>query len=156
MKKSLILLALTAASVLTLTGCGILSKSKCDIPTFDAAATNAGLQAVTVDESTLPSSVEDCAVYCDSGMTYQVELYDLTSTTAAENYCNDLISYVENDVSKNFSARVSMSSINYTSNSYGSGDSFYYIVRVDDTVFFAFTDSAGKDTITAFAETIGY
>ena len=156
MKKSLILLALTAASVLTLTGCGILSKSKCDIPTFDTAATNAGLQAVTVDESTLSSFVEDCAVYCDSGMTYQVELYDLTSTTAAENFCNDLISYVENDVSKNFSARVSMSSINYTSNSYGSGDSYYYIVRVDDTVFFGFTDSAGKDTITAFAETIGY
>ena len=156
MKKSVILLALTAVSVLTLTGCGILTKSKCDIPTFDTAATNAGLQALTVDESALSSSIEDCAVYCDSGMTYQVELYDLTSATAAQNLCNDLISYVENDVSKNFSARSSVSAMNYTTNSYGSGDSFYYIVCVDDTVFFGFTDSAGKDTITAFAETIGY
>lgn len=41
MKKTLILLTLTVATTLTLTGCGIFSKAKSDVASFESAATNA-------------------------------------------------------------------------------------------------------------------
>ena len=156
MKKTIILLALTITSVLILTGCGFLQKTKSDVANFETVVSNAGLLKATVDESTLPSTIEDYAVYCDTNMTYQVEFYDMSSTTAAENLHNDLIEYVENDTSKNFSTKTSASSLNYAINTYGSGDSYYYICHVEDTVFFAFTEEAGSDEIKAICETLGY
>lgn len=156
MKKSIIILTLTILSVLALTGCGLLKKTKSDVANFENVASNAGLVKATVDESTLPSTIEDYAIYCDSSMTYQVEFYDMSSTTAAENLHNDLIEYVENDTSKNFSTKSSASSVNYAINTYGSGDSYYYICHVEDTVFFAFTEEAGSDEIKAICDSLGY
>ncbi len=156
MKKSIIILTLTILSVLALTGCGLLKKTKSDVANFENVASNAGLVKATVDESTLPSTIEDYAIYCDSSMTYQVEFYDMSSTTAAENLHNDLIEYVENNTSKNFSTKSSASSVNYAINTYGSGDSYYYICHVDDTVFFAFTEEAGSDEIKAICDSLGY
>lgn len=156
MKKTIILISLSIVLVLTLTGCGLLKKTKSDVANFETVVSNAGLQKATIDESTLPSSIEDYAVYCDTNMTYQVEFYDLSSTTGAENLHNDLIEYVENDTSKNFTSKTNASSLNYAINTYGSGDSYYYICHVDDTVFFAFTESAGSDEIKAICEALGY
>ena len=77
MKKTLILLTLTVATTFTLTGCGIFSKAKSDVASFESAATNAGLQSLSTDGVPLPSAIEDYVAYHDADMTYQVEFYVL-------------------------------------------------------------------------------
>lgn len=156
MKKTLILLTLTVATTLTLTGCGIFSKTKSDVASFESAATNAGLQSLSIDGVPLPSDVEDYVVYHDADMTYQVEFYDLSNTTAAENLFNDLVDYVEDEEGMGTFTNSRVSSINYATNTYGSGDAYYYITRVDDTIFFGHTESAGKDAVKAISDAIGY
>ena len=155
MKKTLLSIMLLTTTIFTLTGCS-LSKEKSTISDFETATTGANLIELEVDTSTMDDAYEDLSVYCDVDMTYQVEFYDMASDANAQALFNSFNENIELSYGDNISMRGNVSMGNYATNYYGYDDAYFYVAKVDDTVFFGFTETAGKEPIKVIAETIGY
>ena len=156
MKKTITLLTLIILTAITLTGCGLLNKSKCDTRTFEHVITNAGLTTFSDDTSESLASVEEYVAGTNADMTYTVLFYDCTDTTAAENMFNELMRRSEESLGFGNSSNTSINSLNYSMKTYSRDDEYYHITRVDDTVFWGYTDTEGKEVIKAISDAIGY
>ena len=140
-------------STMILTGC-LQGNEPIDATTFTNLAKTKNLEIEDIKETITAYDMDAALLAYNENDTYQIEFYDFEKDNIANNEFNSQINRIKDSYA---TGSTTSSSIGGTSTfTYKVGNEYYAIVRVDDTMVYAYSDEKEVDLINEFLKEIGY
>ena len=108
--------------------------------------------------------VQDATEEADEGITamlvateenYQIDFFEFIDSGTAEDIFDEMAEYMNEEYSSKFMA-IEIYTVNYSYFAFTSGDSFYMIARIDNTMLCSIAAKEYKSEIVDLAKTLGY
>lgn len=153
MKKKILILSLLIISLFTLTGCG--KKTPLNSTDFvDLMEQNEYKTTNVNDQFSEYPQIKNAFIAQNSGMTYQIEYYELDTEENAKSFYNG-----NRDRFKNMEKISSYKNIdlgNYQKYTQKTDDVYSLIARIDNTIIYANVKIEYKDEVKDIVEKLGY